>query len=176
MNGEYATPDFVIRAAKAADITGLSASLGAVHGVYYRRRLPLQAAGKGTILLAERGVAPAAAVFVTWMPALEREVRRELSGVPLLYHMEVTAVVRRQGIDERLLSAARTLLSRAGHRRMALGVDLDNTGAIRLYERLGFRRWNHQPLGVGIAAYDMMVLDIVGARTTAPPRHIGYAA
>jgi ribosomal protein S18 acetylase RimI-like enzyme len=160
MNAEYAAADLVIRAAEAADIPALSASLGAVHGTYYRRRLPLQLAAMGVILLAERGVAPVGAAFVTWLPALEREVRRELPGVPLLYHMEVRAAVRRQGIGERLLLTAQAILARAGHRRMALGVDLHNTGAIRLYERQGFRRWNHQPLGAGSAAYDMMVVNI----------------
>jgi mycothiol synthase len=49
---------------------------------------------------------------------------------------------RRRGIAEALLRTAFAEFARRGERRVALGVDAENpTGATRLYERLGMRRF-----------------------------------
>jgi hypothetical protein len=42
-----------------------------------------------------------------------------------------------------MVEAAERMLRDDGHPRLAVGVDLDNDGAARLYRRLGYREWPH---------------------------------
>ena len=48
-----------------------------------------------------------------------------------------------RGIGTALVQAGEDTARRLGHGRIALGVGLDNPGARRLYERLGYRDWGH---------------------------------
>jgi GNAT superfamily N-acetyltransferase len=86
---------------------------------------------------------PAGDVFLARDPADEPEVRRWLPGVPRLVHLEVLGPLRRRGIGTALIRAGEATARRLGHRRLALGVGLDNLGARRLYERLGYTSWGH---------------------------------
>jgi ribosomal protein S18 acetylase RimI-like enzyme len=66
---------------------------------------------------------------------------RRNSRVARLYSIAVAHAARGRGLGEALLSAAeRTALAR-GCQRLRLEVRQDNAGAIRLYERLGYRRF-----------------------------------
>ena len=86
---------------------------------------------------------PVGDVFLALDPAGEPEVRRRLPGVPRLVHLEVLGPVQRRGIGTALVLAGEDTARRLGHRRLALGVGLDNPGARRLYQRLGYADWGH---------------------------------
>jgi RimJ/RimL family protein N-acetyltransferase len=51
--------------------------------------------------------------------------------------------LQRRGIGTALVRAGEDTARRLGHRRLALGVGVDNPGARRLYERLGYADWGH---------------------------------
>jgi GNAT superfamily N-acetyltransferase len=95
------------------------------------------------LLVAWRDGRPVGDVFLACDPAGEPEVRRWLPGVPRLVHLEVDGRVQRRGIGTALIHAGEDTARRLGHRRLALGVALDNLGARRLYERLGYADWGH---------------------------------
>jgi GNAT superfamily N-acetyltransferase len=97
----------------------------------------------GVLLVAWLDGRLAGDVFLVRGPADEPEVRRRLPGVPRLVHLEVDGRLWRRGIGTALILAGEDCARRLGHRRLALGVTLDNHGARRLYERLGYADWGH---------------------------------
>ena len=82
-------------------------------------------------------------MFLHRDPADEPQVRRHLPGVATLVHLEVLGPVQRRGIGTALIRTGEDTARRLGHDRIALGVGLDNPGARRLYERLGYTDWGH---------------------------------
>ena len=130
-----------IRPGAAADLAALVAVLGERH--WFTDRLARQQQGGGVVLVAWLDGRPVGDVFLDCQPAKEPEVRRHLSGVPRLDHLEVSGPFQRRGIGTALIRAAEDTARRLGHERVALGVGLDNHGARRLYERLGYADWGH---------------------------------
>jgi ribosomal-protein-alanine N-acetyltransferase len=63
------------------------------------------------------------------------------SKVARLYSIAVSHDARGRGLGEALLAAAEQVAKKRGCRRLRLEVRQDNAGAIRLYERLGYRRF-----------------------------------
>ena len=131
-----------IRPASARDLEPLGAVFASERG-YFADCLARQEAGSGVLLVAWLGGWPAGDVFLSLGPADQPEVRRHLPGVPLLVHLEVVGRLQRRGIGTALVGAGEDTARRFGHGRIALGVGLDNPGARRLYERLGYIDWGH---------------------------------
>ncbi len=65
---------------------------------------------------------------------------RKRSGVARLYSIAIHRAARGQGVGSALLYAVEQLALRRRCRALRLEVRADNAGAIRLYERLGYRR------------------------------------
>lgn len=65
---------------------------------------------------------------------------RKRSGVARLYSIATHRAARGQGVGSALLDAVEQLARRRRCRALRLEVRADNAGAIRLYERLGYRR------------------------------------
>ena len=63
--------------------------------------------------------------------------------MPELGHLEVVGPLWGRGIGTALIRAAEATARRFGHNRLLLGVGVDNPGARRLYERLGYVDWGH---------------------------------
>jgi GNAT superfamily N-acetyltransferase len=129
-----------IRGASAGDLEPLVAIFGAERR-FFAHCLTRQAAGEGVLLVAWLDGRPVGDVFLSLGPADEPEVRRHLPGVPTLVHLEVLGPLQRRGIGTALVRAGEDAARRLGHDRIALGVGLDNPGARRLYERLGYTDW-----------------------------------
>jgi ribosomal protein S18 acetylase RimI-like enzyme len=123
-------------------------------------------------------------VYLWLAPASEPEIRSELPGVPLLNRLVVAAERRNNGIGTHLLAEAERRLRNLGHRRVALGVRVDNEAAIRLYERLGYRRWRRPPivaatdgdLGMNgtpqdVEIFTVFVKDLAGADAASAASH-----
>jgi len=65
---------------------------------------------------------------------------RKRSGVARLYSIATHHAARGQGVGSALLGAVEQLARRRHCRALRLEVRADNPGAVRLYERLGYRR------------------------------------
>jgi GNAT superfamily N-acetyltransferase len=130
-----------IRPGSDADLPALVAVLGQRR--WFSDRLARQRTGGGVLLLAWLEDRPVGDVYLYLQPATEPEVRRHLPGVPLLIHLEVLGPFQRRRIGTALIHAGEGTARRLGHRRLAMGVGLDNHGARRLYERLGYTDWGH---------------------------------
>jgi GNAT superfamily N-acetyltransferase len=130
-----------VRPGSAADLATLVAVLGERH--WFTDRLARQQRGGGVLLVAWLYGRPVGDVYLDCDPAEEPEVRRHLPGVPRLNHLEVAGPFQGRGIGTALIRAAEDTARQLGHERIALGVGLENRGARRLYERLGYADWGH---------------------------------
>ena len=131
-----------IRPASAGDLERLVAVFGSERR-FFADCLARQSADGGVLLVAWLDEWPAGDVFLRRGPADEPEIRGHLPGVPTLVHLEVLGRLQRRGIGTALVHAGEDTARRLGHDRIAIGVALDNPGARRLYERLGYRDWGH---------------------------------
>ena len=133
-----------IRPAAAGDLEPLGAVFASERG-FFADCLARQEAGSGVLLVAWLDGWPAGDVFLSLGPADQPELRRHLPGVPMLIHLEVADRLQRRGIGTALVRGGEDTARRFGRDRIALGVGLDNPGARRLYERLGYTDWGHGP-------------------------------
>jgi GNAT superfamily N-acetyltransferase len=131
-----------VRRGSAADLEALVAVFRGERS-FFGGCLAKQAAGGGVLLVAWLDGWPVGDVFLDRDPAEELEIRRWLPGVPRLNHLEVLGPRQRRGIGTALLRAGEATARKLGHRRVALGVGVDNPDARRLYERLGYADWGH---------------------------------
>lgn len=136
--------DLHIRPACAADLTALVKELD--QEPYFADRLARQHDGHGVLLALWRGDHAIGDVYLWLEPAEEPEIREHLPGVPLLTHLEIRADHRHQGLGTALIRAAEHELTVRGHRHVALAVEVTNSGAAKLYDRLGYREWPHPPI------------------------------
>lgn len=88
-------------------------------------------AGESTYLVAWAGGSPVGHAHVAWT---ETEL-----GLPELQDFFVLPERRNEGIGMRLTLAAERLVFERGHDRCSISVSVSNSGAMRLYERLGYR-------------------------------------
>jgi GNAT superfamily N-acetyltransferase len=136
-----ATADVRVGPAAAGDLSAVAGALGQSH--YFASRLKRQEAGLGTLLVAWLGKEPVGSLFVRLETAEEAEIREHLPDVPILTHVEVRADRRSQRIGTALIVAAELHLIDLGYALVALGVIPGNDHAARLYERLGYKAWEH---------------------------------
>ncbi|MCS6954067.1 MAG: ribosomal protein S18-alanine N-acetyltransferase [Bryobacterales bacterium] len=96
--------------------------------------LEVSRAPSGLLLVAERGRSIAG-----YVAALLRGLRAEIVSIAVARRQ------RRSGIGTALLRRALRELERRGVRSVELMVRVDNSAAIRFYQRLGFRRLGRVP-------------------------------
>lgn len=126
-----------ITPAVPGDIDRLGRTFGPAAYAYYRERTQRQ----GVLLVARVGNRAVGAVFVSTEPAPESAIIRHLGKVPMLHKLMVDEPVQRRFVGTKLVAAAEQELRRRRHRRVAIGVDVDNPRAAQLYLRLGYREW-----------------------------------
>jgi [ribosomal protein S18]-alanine N-acetyltransferase len=68
--------------------------------------------------------------------------------VPEIQDVFVRADRRRQGVGTAVTRAAERAAGARGHRRVSIGTSIDNDGARRLYEGLGYRDAGVEPVRV----------------------------
>jgi GNAT superfamily N-acetyltransferase len=74
-----------------------------------------------------------------WLaPADEAEINIYYPGTPLINAFQVNEGEQGKGLGTQLLSAAHDILRQRGYSKVGLGVEPNNAGAIRLYEKLGY--------------------------------------
>ncbi len=85
-------------------------------------------------------------IYLWWEPADEAELRKRLTDVPLLMNLWVHKSWRRRGIGTDLVKRAEQELRKRAHRRVALGVELDNKTAIKFYLGRNYDPWPYGDL------------------------------
>ncbi|MBC8453395.1 MAG: GNAT family N-acetyltransferase [Chloroflexi bacterium] len=123
-----------IRVAVDSDLDLLSKSLSAeLPRAQIVNRFSEQRAGLRILLVLELGAELAGTVSYDPRPDEDGLTRR-------LFALDVGAAFRRRGFATRLIQEVERLMVRDGQSVVRLDVAVDNTGAIALYERLGYER------------------------------------
>jgi GNAT superfamily N-acetyltransferase len=138
---------FTVAAAAPCHLDDLCALLG--QRPFFADCLDAQARGRGVLLVGRLDGAAVGDVWVAFSPVAEAPVNEYLPGVPMLVHLEVVSVLRNRGYGTSLIRAAEGIVRSRGHSRVALGVGVTNSGARRLYERLGYAEWAHGTIATG---------------------------
>jgi len=133
-----------IRQAQWEDLVVLARTLGQRH--YFADRLTRQDNELGVLLTAWTDGAPIGDVYLWLDKAEEPEIREYLPNVPLLTHLEVVPAHRNHGVGTMLIDVAEDHARARSSARIALAVAVDNGKAAKLYDRLGYRNWSHEPI------------------------------
>lgn len=124
--------DVIIRPCRARDLPALEwfglfeSHRGLIRAVFERQR-----EGEAMMLVVEANGEPSGQLWID----LSRR-RRDATGV--IWAVRVLPCLQRLGIGTRLMDTAEAILRRDGFERSEVTVELDNEGARRLYERLGY--------------------------------------
>jgi GNAT superfamily N-acetyltransferase len=106
-----------------------------------RERLQRVADGKGDLLVARRRRKAVGHIYLWREEADEPEIREYLPDTPLLMNLWVRKDCRRKGVGSALVVKAERQLKKLSCQQVALGVETENTPAIELYRRRGYRKW-----------------------------------
>jgi ribosomal protein S18 acetylase RimI-like enzyme len=125
--------DVVVRTAHAEDLKRLEwFGMFTPHRSLIREAYERQEEGEVVMLVAEVNGFPAGQAWVDL-------VRREMISAGYIWAMRVIPILQRKGVGTRLLQAAEEAMRARGLTRSEIGVEKDNPGARRLYERAGYR-------------------------------------
>ena len=97
-----------------------------------------QSRGESIMLVAEANAVP---VGQAWVDL----TRLTLDATGVIWAVRVFPCLQNQGLGTRLIEVCEDLLRDRGFRRCELSVERDNRGALRLYERLGYRKIPTRP-------------------------------
>lgn len=130
----YTLPlEVVIRTTREEDLQGLEwFGMFTAHRALIREAFERQGRGEVVMLVAEVNGFPAGQVWVDL-------VRKAVLSVGYVWALRVLPVFQGQGIGTRLLAAAEEAIRARGLAAAEIGVEKDNPGARRLYERVGYR-------------------------------------
>jgi CelD/BcsL family acetyltransferase involved in cellulose biosynthesis/ribosomal protein S18 acetylase RimI-like enzyme len=121
----------VIRPCRADDLAALEwFGLFTPQRPLIRRVYEEHRRGAAMMLVAEVNGETSGQLWIAFHPA---------QGVGEIWALRVLPCLQRKGIGTRMLAAAEALLRERGFARVELAVEVDNAGAHRLYERLGYR-------------------------------------
>ncbi|HEU4628133.1 MAG TPA: GNAT family N-acetyltransferase [Gemmatimonadaceae bacterium] len=101
------------------------------HRAIIREAFERQRAGDNVMLVGDAGGFPVAQAWIDL-------ARLHAERVGLLWAVRVLPALQGLGLGSRLIGAAETVLRRLGYVAAEIGVEKENPGARRLYERLGY--------------------------------------
>lgn len=108
--------------------------------VLLQRTFADQRAGRRRILVADCGGFPIGQICINFLANQRAQHPRGY-----LYSLRVMEMFRGHGIGTRLIEEAEYVLCERGYRWASIGVSKENTGARRLYQRLGYRVFKDDP-------------------------------
>jgi len=130
-----------IRIATDVELDRLVGAFGRRH--LFTERLARQAQGLGELFVAWDGAEPVGHGYLWRELVYAERVARELGFVPTLTNLDVLPGRRGEGVGTALVAGIERMAVDLGYQRICLGVGVDNPGARRLYDRLGYRDWGH---------------------------------
>jgi len=104
----------------------------------HRERLGKQDAGKAIYLIAWCRNFPVGHVLLEWSGTTDEPMQSQLVHCPNLEDLYVIPQYRSKGVGTYLLQEAEARAQQGGYHRIGLGVGVDNSGARRLYQHLGY--------------------------------------
>lgn len=125
-----------IRLARASDVPHLEWHGGSDWRSFYEERWHAQQSGAATLLVADWNDFPLGLIIVFW------DGKASHPHFPDLQSLRVHPAFRGQSIGSKLLEAAHRLTIARGFAQVGLSVGVYNSGARRLYGKLGY-----QPFG-----------------------------
>lgn len=134
MNEEFSvTVDVKIRRCRETDLRKLEwfGSLTPFRGII-QTAFERQEAGEVVMLVAEVDTFPIGQLWVDL-------TKRQKDSIGVLWAFRVLTPFQGNRIGSRLLTAAEKVLQEKGYAVSEIGVEKDNPGAKRLYERMGYR-------------------------------------
>jgi GNAT superfamily N-acetyltransferase len=120
---------------------------------FHHRRLLEQLTRSSTYLVAWRDGTPVGHLNLRWRSA-EPAVRLELGDAPEINALGVALDAQRQGVAIALIAEAERLADEAGEDLIGLAVNVANAGALRLYDRAGYRDWGRGALDLSWSYVD----------------------
>lgn len=136
--------DITLRLAQKSDLPRMEWYGQYVHfRNLFRRAYREQLQGKRLMLLADMNDFPIGHIFIQ----LRSSNTRIADGVSraYLYSFRVMDLFQGKGIGTRLIQEAESILIDRGFGIVTIAVAKDNNGALRLYERLGYRKFADDP-------------------------------
>ena len=125
--------EVTIRTCRASDLAGLEwFGMFSEHREIIRSTWEAQERGEALMLVAEVNGFPAGQVWINL-------VLKQAEGTGALLAVRVFPLLQNLGIGARLMQASEEALRSRGYTSVELGVERDNPGARRFYERLGYR-------------------------------------
>lgn len=110
---------------------------------YHERRFIAQQDGNASYLLAWQNGAPVGHLLIKWEGS-GHQVDKYLPNVPELNAIGVWPPEKRSlGIGRQLINKAETMVKEKGFNQVALAVEIDNSHAKKLYEKLSYSDWGH---------------------------------
>lgn len=140
-----------IRPFSDGDLSALQERMPSGHHAY---RVAAHETGAASFLLAWMDPEPVGYLLLKWAGADEEVVHRLIGDCPELNAITVAPELRSHGIGTTLIQEAERRVSAQGITRVGLAVGLDNPRARSLYERLGYRAWEHGSFEVSRDAPD----------------------
>ncbi|MCZ3386849.1 MAG: GNAT family N-acetyltransferase [Actinomycetia bacterium] len=104
------------------------------------RHLVGQQAGGQVVLVARNGSQAVGCVVIRWTGIDTPVARASFPEAPEAAHLFVRRESRNGGVGTALMRSAEQLVVARGFHQLVLAVGLENPGAARLYERLGYLR------------------------------------
>ncbi len=182
-SGALPTPAGIeIRPLAAGDVDAVSGSLR--HRVVVADRLDRQRRGECLYAIAWDRGQPSGQALLHWRRPPALAVRPDLDALPYLEDLFVLPAKRRRGIATLLLDACLGAAGARGHPAITLAVNVENHGARRLYDRLGYQQPGTPPRRQPISEHllngtlrtaEETVIDLVrsvdgGDKDTATPK------
>ncbi len=131
--------DVEVRQCTASDLEALLArDPDPAKRVYEQERFDAQERGEAALLLAWRGDTIVGRVRLRWWSKYI-EVVDELGEFPEINALD--AWPQGQGVGTQIIAACERVAVERGDKQVGIGVEVVNTGARRLYERLGYDIW-----------------------------------
>ncbi|MGC5628359.1 GNAT family N-acetyltransferase [Georgenia sp. Z1344] len=98
------------------------------------------ASGDASYLVAWDGEEPLGSGLVRWTGPVGENAAAAFPSAVEICHLQVREGARGRGVGTAIIHRAEVLVVDAGAVTVAVGVSVDNPGAERIYERLGYRR------------------------------------
>lgn len=134
----------VIKKVQRGDLKTLNKLLPVNIPNFHEDKIADQESGNSIWLIAWKEGLPVGHLQLRFNGAREKEIRKHIENCPHIESVGVKEGSRRQGIGTALVLKAEKLVQARGFKQAGMAVGAtDNPDTKRLYEKLGFKQWQH---------------------------------